>query len=85
MDGPLRLVIFYIQGHPSAAQLWLVAHRKASIFKLAYDEAWEHYSPGSILTTYIMEYVIDTDKVDEIYFLSGPQNAFFLGKRRPSC
>ena len=44
---------------------------KASIFRLAYDEAWKRYSPGSILTAYLMQYVIDIDKVEEIGFLTG--------------
>ena len=29
------------------------------------------YSPGSILTQYLMRYAIDTDKVTEIDFLTG--------------
>jgi CelD/BcsL family acetyltransferase involved in cellulose biosynthesis len=66
-----RLAILYIEGQPVAAQLWFVVHKKASIFRLAYDEAWKHYSPGSILTQYLMKYVIDTDKVKEIDFLTG--------------
>jgi hypothetical protein len=69
--GWLRLAILYIEERPAAAQLWFVAHGKASIFKLAYDEAWKHYSPGSILIAYLMEYVLDTEKVEEIDFLTG--------------
>jgi hypothetical protein len=69
--GWTRLAILYIQGQPAAAQLWFVCHRKASIFRLAYDETWRQYSPGSILTRFLMEYVIDTDKVEEIDFLTG--------------
>lgn len=67
----LRLAVLYIEEQPAAAQFWFVAHGKASIFKLAYDEAWKRYSPGSILIAYLMEYVIETDKVDEIDFLTG--------------
>ena len=70
-QGWLRLAILYIAGQPAAAQIWFVAHGKASIFKLAYDEAWKQYSAGSILTHYLMQYVIDTDKVEEIDFLTG--------------
>jgi len=66
-----RLAILYIDNKPVAAQIWFVLHNKASIFKLAYDEAWKRYSPGSILTQYLMETVIDTDKVEEIDFLTG--------------
>lgn len=69
--GWLRLAILYIENRPVAAQFWFVAHGKASIFKLAYDKEWKHYSPGSILTKYLMAYVIDNDKVDEIDFLTG--------------
>jgi len=69
--GWSRLAILYVQGRPIAAQLWFVHQRKASIFRLAYDEAWKQYSPGSILTSFLMKYVIDTDKVEEIDFLSG--------------
>lgn len=69
--GWTRLAILYIEGKPVATQLWFVAHKKASIFKLAYDEAWKQYSPGSILTKYLMEIVIDVDKAEEIDFLTG--------------
>lgn len=70
-SGWVRLAILYIAGRPAAAQLWFVAHRRASIFRLAYDKAWKSYSPGSILTRYLMERVIDIDKVEEVDFLTG--------------
>ncbi len=66
-----RLAVLYIDGKAAAAQLWFVVHGKASIFRLAYDEEWKRYSPGSILTAYLMQYVIDIDKVEEIDFLTG--------------
>ena len=69
--GWSRLAVLYIKGQPAAAQLWFVRHAKASIFRLAYDETWRQYSPGSILTGYLMEHVIDTDQVEEIDFLTG--------------
>jgi hypothetical protein len=71
VPGWTRLAILYIAGKPAAAQLWFVVHGKASIFRLAYDEEWKRYSPGSILTAYLMQYVIDIDKVEEIDFLTG--------------
>lgn len=70
-QGWARLAVLYVRGKPVAAQLWFVAHGKASIFRLAYDEAWRRYSPGSILTGFLMEYVIDTDRVEEVDFLTG--------------
>jgi len=69
--GWSRLAVLYVRERPVAAQLWFVLHGKANIFRLAYDEAWKQYSPGSILTSFLMEYVIDTDKVEEIDFLTG--------------
>lgn len=69
--GWSRLAILYVNGQPIAAQLWFVLHGKANIFRLAYDEAWKRYSPGSILTSFLMEYVIDIDRVKEIDFLTG--------------
>ena len=69
--GWTRLAILYIKEQPIAAQLWFVCHGKASIFRLVYDKAWRRYSPGSILTSFLMQYVIDTEKVSEIDFLTG--------------
>lgn len=69
--GWSRLAILYVKGQPIAAQLWFVHNHKASIFRLAYDKAWRPYSPGSILTRFLMEVVIDTDRVNEIDFLTG--------------
>jgi hypothetical protein len=70
-QGWLRLAVLYIKQQPAAAQFWFVVHGKASIFKLVYDQAWKKYSPGSILTAYLMRHVIDVDQVDEIDFLTG--------------
>ncbi|HSH29755.1 MAG TPA: GNAT family N-acetyltransferase, partial [Thiohalobacter sp.] len=70
-SGWSRLAVLYVHDKPVAAQLWFVLHGRANIFRLAYDEAWRQYSPGSILTSFLMEYVIDTDEVEEIDFLTG--------------
>ena len=69
--GWLRLAILYVEGNPIAAQIWFVVHAKASIYRLVYDERWKKYSPGTILTEYLMHHVIDHDKVTEIDFLTG--------------
>jgi hypothetical protein len=69
--GWLRLGVLYVEQQPVAAQLWFVAHGKASIFRLSYDKVWKSYSPGSILTRFMMSHVIDKDKVEEVDFLTG--------------
>lgn len=66
-----RLAVLYVQDRPIAAQLWFIATHHACIFRLAYDEAWKAYSPGSILTAYLMKHVIDTEHVTELDFLNG--------------
>lgn len=70
-QGWLRLAILYVDGDAVAGQIWLIAHRKANIFRLAFDESWRAYSPGSILTHYLMQHAIDEDQVEEIDFLTG--------------
>ncbi len=69
--GWLRFAILYIEEKPVAAQIWFVAHGKANIFRLVYDQNWKKYSPGSILTHYLMKHVINIDRVEEIDFLTG--------------
>lgn len=69
--GWLRLAVLYMDDQPAAAQFWFVVQRRASIFKLVHDEAWKHYSPGTILISFLMRQVIDTDQVEEIDFLTG--------------
>lgn len=69
--GGLRLAICYIADVPAAAQIWIVHGRTASIYKLAHDEQYSSYSPGSILTACLMEQVIDVDRVSEVDYLTG--------------
>jgi len=71
VKGWMRLGLAYYDEEPIAAQLWLVNHGRASIYKLAYDEKFAHLSPGTILTGYLMRHVIDVDKVHEVDYLIG--------------
>lgn len=69
--GWLRMGIAWLEDKPIAAQLWVVANGKASIFKLAYDSAYASYSPGTVLTSTLMRQVIDIDHVVEVDYLTG--------------
>lgn len=69
--GRLRLGVARIQEHVVAAQIWIVNAGRASIFKLAYDEADAAYAPGTLLTAHLMEHVIDRDGVTEVDYLIG--------------
>ncbi len=71
MAGWSRLAILYIKEQPVAAQVGFVHHQNASILRLVYDKAWRQYPTGSILTSYLMEYVIEIDNVNEIDLLTG--------------
>jgi hypothetical protein len=67
----LRLGIMTVDGEPAAAQFWICQHGKALIYKLAYDERFADLSVGTILTSALMQQVIDVDKVAEVDYLTG--------------
>jgi CelD/BcsL family acetyltransferase involved in cellulose biosynthesis len=70
-QGWLRLGIAYLDGEPAAAQLWIAADGTASIFKVAYDQRFAKESVGTLLTSLLMEHVIDRDKVSVVDYLTG--------------
>lgn len=69
--GWLRLGIAWLGGRAIAVQLWVVAHGRASIYKLAYDADFARLSPGTLLTATLMRHVIDEDHVSEVDYLTG--------------
>ena len=69
--GWLRLGIARLNGRPVAAQLWIVAHGRADIYKVAYNETFKQYSPGTLLTAHLMQHVIEQDHVSEVDYLIG--------------
>ncbi len=73
-NGMLRLGIAKLNGKPIAAQLWIVGEGKASIYKVAYHEEFSSLSPGTVLTSHLIRYVIENDHVKEIDFLIGDDN-----------
>lgn len=83
-QGWLRLGVAWLDGQAIAAQLWIVANGKANIYKLAYDENFKAYAPGTLLTAMLMERAIDLERVDEIDYLIGdePYKAAWMSDRR---
>ncbi len=69
--GMLRLGIARLGDQAVAVQLWIVAGKKASIFKLAYHENFADYSPGTVLTAHLLRHAIERDGVTEVDFLKG--------------
>ena len=67
-SGQLRLGVAYIAEQPIAAQLWFVHNNRAFIYKVAYDERFKAYSPGTLVSSFLMEHVINCDKVTEVDF-----------------
>ncbi|MBM3492639.1 MAG: GNAT family N-acetyltransferase [Alphaproteobacteria bacterium] len=67
-DGSLRLGLLSLDGQPAAAQIWLLAGGRATIFKLAYDEAQSRWSVGSLLTAWMFRQVLEHEPVAEIDF-----------------
>lgn len=57
--GALRLGVARVDGAPAAAQLWLAAGARATIFKLAYDERFKRQSVGTVLTAWMFERMLD--------------------------
>jgi hypothetical protein len=86
----LRLGIARLHGKPIAAQLWIVgqpkdgSQGKASIYKVAYHEKFASFSPGIVLTSHLLQHVIDTDRVKEVDFLIGDDDykQFWMSDRR---
>ena len=70
-EGWLRLGVLCIGEAPAAAQLWLVRDGKALIYKLAYDEAYSQFSPGSVLSCELFRRMLDDEQVVDVDYLTG--------------
>lgn len=83
-SGWLRLGVAWIDGKPVAAQIWIVANGRASIYKLAYDEDYKSYAPGTLLTALLMQHVMEEDQVLEVDYLIGddPYKQAWMNRRR---
>jgi len=83
-QGWLRLGLAWLNGRPIAAQLWIVAYGRAEIYKVAYDEHFKPYSPGTLVTAMLMQHVIEQDRVHEVDYLIGddPYKNTWMSHRR---
>ena len=83
-NGRVRLGLARHEGRVVAAQIWLVAHGRAEIYKLAYDPDYSRYSPGTLVTAQLMQHVFEVDKVQEVDYLIGddPYKQTWMTERR---
>ena len=70
-DGTLRLGLLTRGGEVLAAQLWVVRENWAAVLKLAHDEAAKAFSPGTVLTARMIEYLATRDGVVALDFGRG--------------
>ena len=82
--GAMRLGLVWLKGRPIAAQFWIVAHGRAEIYKVAYDEAIKSHSPGTVLTAHLLQHVLEADLVQEVDYLIGddPYKKNWMSHRR---
>ncbi|MBI3368172.1 MAG: GNAT family N-acetyltransferase [Burkholderiales bacterium] len=80
----LRLGLVWLEDRPIAAQIWIIAHGRAEIYKLAYDEAFKRYSAGTALTAVLMQQAIEAKEVVEVDYLIGddPYKKSWMSDRR---
>jgi CelD/BcsL family acetyltransferase involved in cellulose biosynthesis len=86
--GVLRLGVLRLRadGQPVAAQYWVLDQggRRATVLKLAHDEAARAASPGTVLTAVMIRSLIEADGVGELDFGRGddPYKALWATDRR---
>jgi CelD/BcsL family acetyltransferase involved in cellulose biosynthesis len=69
--GWLRLAFLTLDDRPIAAQLWLVRSSRAYFVKMAYDEGFKRFSPGTLLTWWSIQNLIREDSIEHFDMLKG--------------
>jgi hypothetical protein len=70
-----------------AAQLWIVWHGRAILYKLAHDRSCAALSPGTVLTMRVLERLLDEERVGELDLGAGDDayKQLWASRRRPRC
>jgi CelD/BcsL family acetyltransferase involved in cellulose biosynthesis len=69
--GLARVGVCWIGETPAAAQFWIVERGRATVLKLAHDEAFKEHSPGTVLTAWMIRHMIEQAHVTELDFGRG--------------
>ena len=64
--GALRLMVIYLNDHPTAAQLVFLAGRRAVFYRTAYDPKYAKRSVGGIVKLRMVRHLLGEDRVDEL-------------------
>ena len=82
--GALRLGLLHVDERPVAAQIWLVQRGRAVLYKLAHDQAFDAFSPGTVLTMRMLEHLLDEQRVTEFDLGGGadPYKRLWATRRR---
>jgi CelD/BcsL family acetyltransferase involved in cellulose biosynthesis len=82
--GVARLGVWWIGDRPAAAQFWIVEHSRATVLKLAHDEAFKAHSPGTVLTAWMIRHMIEHEHVAALDFGRGddPYKQGWVADRR---
>jgi CelD/BcsL family acetyltransferase involved in cellulose biosynthesis len=82
--GWLRLGVAWLENKPIAAQIWIVANGNSNIYKVAYDENYKAYTPGTLLTALLMQHSFEVDKVSKVDYLMGddPYKKTWMSERQ---
>ena len=82
--GVLRLALLHDGDVPVAAQFWVLLGGRATVLKLAHDEARRAGSPGTVLTALVVRHLLDRERVTELDFGRGddPYKRLWTSVRR---
>lgn len=80
--GLLRLGLLHRAGVPIAAQFWLRTSMRGLLLKLAHDEAHKSLSPGTVLTAWMIQGLLERDGVAALDFGRGddPYKELWTGR-----
>jgi CelD/BcsL family acetyltransferase involved in cellulose biosynthesis len=83
--GFVRMGLMLQGDFPVAAQIWLVHDHRATIFKLAYNQTAAAWSPGTLLTHWMLSRLISDEQIKEVDFGRGddPYKRDWFGQVRP--
>ena len=69
--GWLRCGVWSVGSEPVAVQVWVARDGRATVLKLAHDEAFKAHSPGTVLTALMLRQLLDREHVVQIDFGRG--------------